>query len=91
MGENQNNSDEDRFEESLRQILDSAPSKGRLTAGELPRPKARPDGEQPRPAYMAEEAETEPKALFWFKLMRPLAVLALLALLAMFVLRVTER
>jgi len=89
MGEDQNKSEEDRFEENLRQILDSAPSKGRVAIGEPLRPgRARPNAEPPKPARDL-EAETEPKALFWFKIMRLLAMLALVACLAVFVRRIT--
>ncbi len=87
MGENQNKSDEDRFEEGLRQILSGTPSSGAQgTTGVRPRPQPRAGGGAPDTAAKAEAAR---KALFWFKLMRPLAFLALVALLTMFVMRIT--
>jgi len=92
MGEDQNKSGEDRFEESLRQILDSSPSKSQGTAAETPRPhRAERQESAVWEAARKAEADEESKALFWFKLMRPLAMLALVALLAMFVFRVIER
>ncbi|MDR2694405.1 MAG: hypothetical protein LBB74_09375 [Chitinispirillales bacterium] len=87
MGEDKNKSDDDRFEESLRQILDGAPSGSRGTAGRPPKPLTRPENGG---RETADKAETEPKTLFWFKLVRPLALLALLVLLAKFVLRITS-
>ncbi|MDR2592056.1 MAG: hypothetical protein LBC59_04545 [Chitinispirillales bacterium] len=87
MGEDQNKSDEERFEEGLRQILDGTPSGGMVTAGKPPKPPASPEVGARGSAY---KPPPEPKALFWFKLMRPLAMLALLALFAKFVLRITS-
>jgi hypothetical protein len=90
MGEDQNKSDEERFEENLRQILDGGPSYGgQMSAGRQAAPSkwARSESEAPDPAEVA-KAEAEPKALFWFKLIRPLAFAALLLLLTKFVLRI---
>jgi len=89
MGEDQNKSDEDRFEEGLRQILsNSQPPGDRGTAGEPPNPSERLRAEGILRAA-AEKAEKESKALFWFKLLRLLAIPALLLFLAKFVLRIT--
>jgi hypothetical protein len=86
MDEGQTKTDDAGFEESLRQILSNAPSGGRKAVGGSLRPPERPESGA---LEAAGKAETESKAIFWFKLMRPLAMLALVALLAMFVLRIT--
>jgi len=89
MGEDQNNSEEDRFEESLRQILDSAPSESRVSADKPPRRRVRPEVEIEawETARRAEEAGS--KTLFWFKLFRILAILAFVFFLTFFVHRIT--
>jgi len=88
MGEDQNKSEEDRFEEGLRQILSGGPAHGgKETDADRPNPPPRPKLWTPENA--TEKAEAQRKALFWFKLMRPLAMVALLVLLAMFVMRIT--
>ena len=86
MGEDQNKSTEERFEEGLRQILDSAPSGSRGAAERPPKAPSRPED---APWKMPAGAEAEPKALFWFKLLRPLAILTALALMTMLILRIT--
>jgi hypothetical protein len=86
MGEEQNNSGEAGFEESLKQILSNDPPGGHGTAAG--KPPTRPHTEDTA-QKAADRAETERKALFWINLIRPLALLAFLALLAMFVLRIT--
>jgi len=89
MGEEQTKSEEDRFEDGLRQILSGGPSSGaRAAVGNAPvRPAAR--SESVAGGTPDNKAEAQTKALFWFKLIRPLAALALAALLAMFVMRIT--
>ena len=86
MGEDHKKSEEERFEEGLRQILDGAPSGGRVTAGKPPRPPASPEAKAPEAAFKPEpESKT---LLFLFKMMRPVALAALLLLMAKFVLRI---
>jgi hypothetical protein len=91
MGEDQNKSDEDRFEDGLRQILSNSPPPG--TAGGPLRRQARPDGAAPLTAAGKADteikAEAESKALFLFKLLRVLAIPALLVFFAKFIMRIT--
>ena len=88
MGEDQNKSEEERFEEGLRQILKSAPSDGQ-GADKRPRP-------QPRASYanLSEtlgEAGKEPAMLIVFKVLKLLAPLAAVAFMAMFVRNIISR
>jgi len=89
MGEDHNKSDEERFEDGLRQILDGGPSGGQKSAGRQP---GQPEEGRPENKYLERKAaggaEAEPKALFWFRLMRPLAFAALLLMLVKFVQRI---
>ncbi|GBU21184.1 hypothetical protein R80B4_01073 [Fibrobacteres bacterium R8-0-B4] len=86
MGEDHGKSEEERFEESLRQILDGAPSGSKGTAGRPFKPHVHPESGW---REAADRPAPEPKGLFWFKLMRPLALAALILLMAKFVMRIT--
>ena len=85
MSEDPNKPAGDQFEENLRQILSpEAPADG--TKPQAARPQPRPTG---KIQETADKLEAEGKTLFWFKLMRPIAVLTLLGLMALFVARIT--
>lgn len=86
MDEDLNKTDADSFEDGLRQILSHSPPGGQNPGGKPPTPRPYPDNIAQE---LAAKAEAERKTLFWFKLIRLLAVLTLLALLTMFVLRIT--
>ena len=83
MSENQEKPVGDQFEDGLRQIL-SPESQG------APKQAARPE---PRPTRRLQETvdkmESERKTLFWFRLLRPIAVITLIGLMALFVVRIT--
>jgi len=84
----------DQFEENLRQILSHGPVSETNEQGESAEPAQSAERTVIKPTRRYEKAvdryEKEQKALFWFKLLRPIAVAALLGLLAMFVMRITN-
>ena len=74
------------FEEGLRQIL--SPESTPVNHGGAPAPRASSIAMQ-RLLEAAEKAEAERKALFWLRLLRPIAIVAFIGLLAGFVYRIT--
>jgi hypothetical protein len=82
MDEDQNKSEEERFEDGLRQILKSAPSDGR---GADSHPGPRPRASYTNLSETLGEAGKEPKMLIVFKVLKLLAPLAVVAFMAMFV------
>jgi hypothetical protein len=80
----------DPFEDGLRQILSSNASvaKGYTSAQTAAAKRRYAERMEAERAEAEKRAEAERKILFWFKLMRPAALLALLGLMALFVLRI---
>jgi hypothetical protein len=83
---------DDQFEENLREILSPGPvskkEEGDAAPATLTRPVIRPTHRYLEEA--ADRYEKEQKALFWLKIIRPIAFIALLGLLALFVQRITS-
>jgi len=79
----------DAFEDGLRHILSHQPVDATGQSVSAPRqgpPDAAPGAVKPVPglAEAAERLEKERKMLFWFNLLRPIAVVVLLLLLLLF-------
>ena len=83
---------DDQFEKDLRQILSPGPVSEKDGEGAAPATLKRPVI-KPTHRYLEEATdryEKEQKALFWLKIIRPIAFIALLGLLALFVKRITS-
>jgi len=82
------NSGSEAFEESLRQILSYAPADAAGRPQKPNQPSQAPGAATKRVQAIAAKVEAEKKTLFWFKLLRPVALLSLIGLMALFVLRI---